>query len=111
VPGVEQLQQQAEPARVVAFTGIGGRLPPESVVGFNRNARSPSRGTSGRFQPDYAYMTGARFTASDAYAFTVLNWAGHLQVDLERWPNIRAFLSRVAARPRVREALKAEGLA
>ena len=56
-------------------------------------------------------MTGARFTASDAYAFTVLNWAGHLQVDLERWPNIRAFLSRVAARPRVREALKAEGLA
>lgn len=54
MPGVEQLQQQAEPARVVAFTGIGGRLRPESVVGFDRNARAPSRGTSGRFQPDYA---------------------------------------------------------
>ncbi|MCW2239714.1 glutathione transferase GstA [Azospirillum canadense] len=57
------------------------------------------------------YLTGSRFAAPDAYAFTVLNWTGYLKVDLERWPNIRAFLGRVAARPRVREALKAEGLA
>lgn len=57
------------------------------------------------------YLTGSRFAAPDAYAFTVLSWAGHLKVDLKRWPNIRALLGRVAARPRVREALKAEGLA
>jgi glutathione S-transferase len=56
------------------------------------------------------YVTGKQFTVADAYAFTVLSWASMLDVDLSPYPNIRAFLDRVAARPQVKEALRAEGL-
>jgi glutathione S-transferase len=56
------------------------------------------------------YIMGDKFTVADAYLFTVLSWATPLKVDLAKWPNIQAFLSRVAARPKVQETLKAEGL-
>jgi glutathione S-transferase len=56
------------------------------------------------------YLMGERFTVADAYAFTILNWAGMTGVDLGRWPAIKAYHARVAARPKVQETLKAEGL-
>lgn len=56
------------------------------------------------------YLMGDRFTVADAYLFTVLNWTGKLNVDLSKWPVIREFMARVAARPRVVETMKAEGL-
>ena len=56
------------------------------------------------------YLMGARFSVADAYAFAILNWAGMLNVDVAPYPNIRAFLARIASRPKVQEALKAEGL-
>jgi glutathione S-transferase len=56
------------------------------------------------------YAMGGRFSAADAYLFTVLNWAGKLNVDLGKWPNIKAFMARVGARPKVQETMKAEGL-
>jgi glutathione S-transferase len=56
------------------------------------------------------YLTGSTFTVADAYAFTILNWAGMLKVDLAPYPNVNAFIARVAARPRVQGALRAEGL-
>jgi glutathione S-transferase len=57
------------------------------------------------------YLSGAKFTAADAYAFVVISWSKHLGIDLARWPNLSAYLGRIAARPKVRDALKAEGLA
>jgi glutathione S-transferase len=36
--------------------------------------------------------------------------AGPTQIDLARWPNLAAFDKRVGARPKVQEALRAEGL-
>ena len=56
------------------------------------------------------YLTGEAFTVADAYLFTVVNWAGMLKIDLAPWPALQAFQDRVAARPKVREAMKAEGL-
>jgi glutathione S-transferase len=50
------------------------------------------------------------FSIADAYLFTVLNWTGRLQVDLSKWPNIHAFKGRIAERPAVKKAMKAEGL-
>ncbi len=50
------------------------------------------------------------FSIADAYLFTVLNWTGRLQVDLSKWPNIQAFKGRIAERPAVKKAMKAEGL-
>lgn len=57
-----------------------------------------------------SYLTGERFTAADAYLFTVVNWVNIHKIDLSPYPNLKAFMDRVAARPAVRQALQAEGL-
>jgi glutathione S-transferase len=57
------------------------------------------------------YLTGDKFTVADAYLFTMLRWAPRVGVDLAKWPNIVAYVDRINARPKVQEALKAEGLA
>src|SRR5579883_3610951 len=58
-----------------------------------------------------AYLTGDKFSVADAYMFTVLRWSPRVGIDTSKWPNIAAYMDRVAARPKVQEALKAEGLA
>lgn len=57
-----------------------------------------------------AYLLGDAFTVADAYLFTVTNWASGLKVDLSPFPNVVAFHQRVAARPAVQAAMRAEGL-
>ena len=47
---------------------------------------------------------------ADAYLFVVLRWSPRVEIDLNKWPSIKAYMDRVAARPKVQEALKAEGL-
>src|SRR5262249_12821462 len=56
------------------------------------------------------YLMGDKFSVADAYLFTVLRWTARINMDLAKWPNLKAYLDRVAARPKVQEALKAEGL-
>jgi glutathione S-transferase len=56
------------------------------------------------------YLTGSSFTIADAYLFTIVNWHNFLKFDIERWPALLAFQDRVAARPKVNEALVAEHL-
>jgi glutathione S-transferase len=59
---------------------------------------------------DGQVITEGKFSAADAYLFTVLNWTKIHKIDLVKWPNIQAFMTRMGARPKVQEALKAEGL-
>ena len=56
------------------------------------------------------YLMGKGFTVADAYLFTVLNWCNLLGIRLDPWPVLKDYLARVAARPAVRETMKAEGL-
>jgi glutathione S-transferase len=56
------------------------------------------------------FLAGSRFTVADAYAFTILNWAGMLSVDLAPYQHLRNYIARIAARPAVQEAMRAEGL-
>ncbi|HZF78884.1 MAG TPA: glutathione transferase GstA [Rubrivivax sp.] len=56
------------------------------------------------------YLAG-EYSVADAYAFTIINWANFLALPLTPYPNLKAFLTRVSERPRVRDALRAEGLA
>jgi len=56
------------------------------------------------------YLMGDSFTLPDAYLFTVTNWSKHLGVDITALKNLSAFQARMAARPSVQEAMKAEGL-
>jgi glutathione S-transferase len=57
-----------------------------------------------------SYLTSDTFTVADAYAFTIVNWSNFLKIDLTPYPHLSAFMARVAARPKVHEALKAERL-
>jgi glutathione S-transferase len=58
-----------------------------------------------------AFLLGESFTAPDAYLYTVLNWTKYFAIDLAKWPAIKSFMERVAARPSAQAAAKAEGLA
>jgi glutathione S-transferase len=57
-----------------------------------------------------SYLTGSEFSVADAYLFSVTNWAKHVGLDLAAFKNVAAFVARMAARPSVQEAMKAEGL-
>jgi glutathione S-transferase len=57
------------------------------------------------------FLAGKSFTVADAYAFTVVRWAKPMGIDVARWPNLAAYMSRVGDRPAVRDVLAAEGLA
>jgi glutathione S-transferase len=56
------------------------------------------------------YLLGERFTVADAYLFTVASWTNFHRIDLAPYRNLQAYLQRVGAREKVREALRAEGL-
>jgi len=50
------------------------------------------------------------FTVADAYLFVVAGWGKHVGVDISGLSHLGAFMARVAARPSVQDALRAEGL-
>jgi glutathione S-transferase len=56
------------------------------------------------------YLMGKDFTVADGYLFTMLSWAERMKFDLSAMPNLLAYKARVAARPKVQEALTKEGL-
>ncbi|MDQ2067989.1 glutathione transferase GstA [Xinfangfangia sp. CPCC 101601] len=59
---------------------------------------------------DRAFLTGADYSPADAYFFTVTNWSKMLGHDLAAFPRINALRARVAERPAVQAAMRAEGL-
>jgi len=56
------------------------------------------------------WITGETFTVADAYLFTVISWTAYVGMDLGEWPALKAYHGRVAGRPKVQDALRAEGL-
>ncbi|SAK58819.1 glutathione transferase GstA [Caballeronia ptereochthonis] len=59
---------------------------------------------------DRQFLLGDEFSIGDAYLFTVLGWAQHIDLDLGKWPALVAYQARVGARPGVQAAMRAEGL-
>ncbi len=57
---------------------------------------------------DRQYLMGDQFTVADAYCFAIMNWHKRADLDLSPWPNLKSYVERVAARPKVHEALQAE---
>ena len=57
-----------------------------------------------------SYLMGDEFSVPDAYLFTVANWTKHAGIDISDLKNLGAFMARMAARPAVQAAMKAEGL-
>jgi glutathione S-transferase len=56
------------------------------------------------------YLMGKQFTVADGYLFVMLAWADRLNLDVSGLSNLMAYKARVAARPKVKEALTKEGL-
>ena len=56
------------------------------------------------------YLMGSSFTVPDAYLFVVAGWGRHVGVDISGLKHLSAFMERMAARPAVQAAMKAEGL-
>ena len=56
------------------------------------------------------YLMGDAFSIADPYLFTVANWSGPTGIDISALKNLGAFQARMAARPAVQAAMRAEGL-
>jgi len=59
---------------------------------------------------DKQWLLGLRFTVADVYLFVVTRWAKAIKLDLAGLDALDAWFNRVAERPAVQAALKAEGL-
>lgn len=56
------------------------------------------------------WLLGEHFSVADAYLFTVSNWSRMVNLDLSAFPSLLDFQKRVAQRPAVQAAMRAEGL-
>ncbi|MDZ3824549.1 MAG: glutathione transferase GstA [Pseudoxanthomonas sp.] len=56
------------------------------------------------------YLVDSGYSLADAYLFVVAGWARLVALDLSDLGNLQALLARVARRPAVQAALRAEGL-
>jgi glutathione S-transferase len=56
------------------------------------------------------YLMGKQFTVADGYLYTMLRWADGHKFDLSGLSNLMAYKARIAARPKVQDALTREGL-
>ncbi|MGQ3052237.1 MAG: glutathione transferase GstA [Roseateles sp.] len=59
---------------------------------------------------DKRHLTGDAFTVADAYLFVLLGWCPPVQLDISDLARLNDFQARVADRPAVQAAMKAEGL-
>jgi glutathione S-transferase len=93
--------------------GIGGlfnpAMPDDGKAVIRAKATSKLQWVDERLEGKQ-YLMGDAFTIADAYLFTVTNWTGHTGIDISGMKNLSAFQARMAARPAVQAALKAEGL-
>ncbi len=56
------------------------------------------------------WLAGDRYSIADIYLFVVSNWGRFQEIDVAQWPNLNDLRTRIRARPKVEEAMKAEGL-
>jgi glutathione S-transferase len=87
------------------FNGMAKEIQDEYREGIKRGLRELDDRLASS-----PYLTGEKFTAADAYAFTIVNWCNFVNIDIRPLTHLSAFMTRVGTRPKVQEALKAEGL-
>jgi glutathione S-transferase len=84
---------------------------PEAWQGETRTAIGKKLDYLSKQLEGRSFLLGDSFSVADAYLFTVLGWTKYVGIDLAKWPVLTAYAGRVAQRPAVQAALKAEGLA
>ena len=93
-----------------SFTPLFRPNTPEEYVKISKENLANRFGFLDKELGKRQYLMGDKFTVPDAYAFTVVGWSRYKDIDLARWPNLKGYMDRVGARPKVQEAMKAEGL-
>jgi glutathione S-transferase len=93
--------------------GIGGIFNPAMPEEAKALMRARAKGRLEWVDSQLAgkqYLMGDAFSVADAYLFTVTNWTQYTGIDIAGLANLNAYMARVAARPAVQQAMKAEGL-
>ena len=93
-----------------SYSPLFNKAAPEDVKTNARNLLAKRLPHVEARLADQPYLMGASFTVADAYLFVVLGWSDHVGFDLAPFPNIKDYVVRIAARPAVLAAMKAEGL-
>ena len=57
---------------------------------------------------NHNFLLGEQFTVADAYLFTTMTWAGFFNIDFAKWPALKDYFERIAARDSVQAARAAE---
>ena len=93
--------------------GLGGMfnpaMPEEAKVLMRAKATDRLKWVDAQLEGKQ-YLAGDAFSIPDAYLFTVTNWTQYVGIDISGMKNLSAFQARMAARPAVQAAMKAEGL-
>ncbi|MFN3311907.1 MAG: glutathione S-transferase family protein [Hyphomonas sp.] len=87
-------ETNGEKARLVEF--YEGRVARRLAVLEDRLAGRP-------------YILGTDYSVIDGYALIVLNWSVPARLSLDAYPNIRAYMERLEARPSIRKVREVEG--
>jgi glutathione S-transferase len=93
-----------------SFSPMFNKDAPEEVKNYARNNLTRRLVHAETQLANKAYLMGDHFTVADAYFFVVVNWSNAVNFDLAPYPHIKEYMARVAARPSVQAAMKAEGL-
>jgi glutathione S-transferase len=83
---------------------------PEDYKAISRENLSKRYAFLDQHFANHQYLHGEKFGIADAYLFVVTNWLHRVGLDVGKWPNVKAYWERIAARPKVQEAMQAEGL-
>ena len=84
-------------------------MPEEAKALFRRKVLDRLAYVDGQLA-ERDYLLGSRFSVADGYLYTVTRWTAPLKLDISGFANLGAFMARMAARPAVQQALKAEGV-
>lgn len=93
-----------------SFSPMFNKDAAEEVKSYARNMLSKRLVYAETQLANKSYLMGDHFTVADAYFFVVMNWSKIVGFDLTPFPHIKEYLARIAARPAVQAAMKAEGL-
>lgn len=92
------------------FSWLWSKETAEATVGACRHKLAERFRTLDQHLGRSPYLAGASFTVADAYAFAIVNWSNFLDISLQPYPHLTGYQARIAERPAVRDALRAEGL-
>ena len=93
-----------------AFSPMFNEAASEEVKTNARNLLTKRLGYVETQLVNKPYLMGDTFSVADAYLFTVVRWSNFSGLDLSPFSKLQEYMARIAARPQVQAAMKAEGL-